>query len=123
MLRAKDNTEDKFVVSWLDLVNLDHDFVCPSCLAKVIFVNCTLKIKHFRHKVASNCDFEPETERHIQMKKFMLEKFGWEKECLEVSLGFAKPDLFKDNIAIEVQHSPISCESFVSRTKAYSDPD
>jgi competence CoiA-like predicted nuclease len=95
-------------------------FRCPYCNEPVIWIDATFKIKHFRHKVESNCEPEPETKRHIEMKLFMMEQLGWSKDNLEIPLGFARPDLFKEDVAIEVQHSPISYESFLERTNNYS---
>ena len=97
-----------------------NNLICPHCKQKVIFVNATKKIKHFRHHLKSECDFEPETQRHIEMKLFMKNKLPHLK--LEYNLKFAVPDLYDkiDNVAIEVQHSKISKEKFLERCYNYS---
>lgn len=120
MLKAI-NENGLIKISWLDKIDVEERFFCPECKQEVIFVNATFKIKHFRHKVENNCDPEPETEKHLEMKKFMMENLGWDKNNLEVGLGFARPDLYKDSIAIEVQHSPLTYYKFMERTKNYAD--
>lgn len=131
MIKAYDLKNDKYSLSTEDdvsnLRNLsDNDFlVCPSCKDKVIFVNAKKRIKHFRHEVESDCNFEPETNRHLNMKRIILDKLELDKNCLEVPLGFGTPDILieKDKIAIEVQHSPLSYEKFIERTENYNEND
>ena len=98
-------------------------FSCPNCDSELIFVNCTKKIKHFRHKIECGCEWENETEEHISMKKFFIEKMKLDPSNVEVNLGFAIPDIYlkEKKIAIEVQHSSISEEKFLFRTKRYTE--
>ena len=96
--------------------------ICPFCKEKVIFVCGKYKIAHFRHYIESECSPEPETEEHLNMKKFFIDKLNLTEDQVEFNLGFAKPDIFlkEKRIAIEVQHSPISEEKFLERTANYS---
>jgi len=100
-----------------------NNFKCPNCNSELIFVNCTKKIKHFRHKISSDCEWERETEEHINMKRFFIDKLKLNPSEVEVNLKFAIPDIYlKDKrIAIEVQHSSISEEKFLERTKRYTE--
>ena len=117
----KDNKE--IITSYNSIICKKDNFTCPFCGEKLIFVNSILKIKHFRHKVESNCENEPETEEHIKMKLFMMKKLNLKEHNLEVNLKFAIADLylFNEKIAIEVQYSPISLEKFIDRNRNYSD--
>jgi len=106
-------------------INKDS-FICPYCNNEVIFVDGDYIIKHFRHKIESNCEHEPETQIHLEMKEFIQKIFNLSDNEIEytklLQYGF-KPDGFieKDNIALEVQHSIISEKDFILRTKKYSD--
>lgn len=99
------------------------NLICPDCKKKIILVNGLRIITHFRHKVKANCNPEPETVEHLNMKKYFVEKLNLTKENVEVNLGFAKPDIYmpKQRIAIEVQHSAISESKFLERTKKYTE--
>lgn len=96
---------------------------CPNCENQLIFVNCTKKIKHFRHKSICNCEWERETEEHLSMKRFIIDKMDLEPENVEVNLKFAIPDIYlaDKKIAIEVQNSNISEEKFLYRTRRYTE--
>jgi competence CoiA-like predicted nuclease len=123
MLKAN-NKDGVAFISWLDEIS-KQDYFCPYCENEVSFVNSTYKIKHFRHKISSNCNPEPETESHINMKKYFYENLNLNKENIEVNLKFARPDiyLFDKKIAIEVQHSNLTEAIFLYRTKRYTDND
>jgi len=125
MLKAIEKETGEYKIAWLDCIAREWEFICPECKEKVVFVNATHKIKHFRHLIKSNCDPEPETQKHIEMKKFIIEKMNLDpRKNLEVGLGFARPDIYCEKsstfkVAIEVQHSPISYEKFLERTVNY----
>jgi competence CoiA-like predicted nuclease len=130
MLKAEHKPTAKKYLSWnLEdykfIMENKKDFICPSCKSDVVFVDGIEVIKHFRHKVECLCDWEPETQEHLSMKKFMKEFLNIDDEHIEYDLGWAKPDLIYLNknevIAIEVQHSPLSIAKFKERTKRYSD--
>ena len=75
MLKAYDKNK-KIKISYKDIIDKKEKYYCPECLNNLIFVNARFKIKHFRHKVASDCSFEPETQRHLEMKLFFQKRFG-----------------------------------------------
>jgi len=109
---------------YYDIIKENKDnLICPHCNKKLIFVDGTFVIKHFRHHKLSDCSFEPETKEHIQMKKFFCKFFKLNPLInLEVNLGFAIPDIYipKEKIAIEVQRSELSYKKFIERTENYT---
>lgn len=127
MLRAehKDNKKEYFswkIEDYKYIINNRNLFICPMCKTQLSFVDGTEVIKHFRHKVKHDCDFEPETEEHLEMKLFMKTFLDLKDDEVEVNLRFAKPDLFiaNDNIAIEVQKSNITKKKFLERCYNYT---
>lgn len=105
------------------IISNKDKFICPACKKRVVFVNPeTNIIKHFRHYKKSDCDTEPETINHLNIKKFMLSKLNLTKENLEYPLGFARPDIYIPNerIAIEVQNSSLTLKKFKERTENYT---
>jgi len=125
MLRATHDKTNELYLSfdrYRDIVKIKDEFICPECREKVIFVDSKIKIKHFRHKVASDCSFEQETIEHEEMKKYVQELLKLDESAIEFPLGFAKPDIFikELNIAIEVQYSNIPLEKFLIRTNNYT---
>jgi competence CoiA-like predicted nuclease len=54
-----------------ELTERRQGFICRFCGQPMVFVDAQLKIKHFRHKTESLCDFEPETEEHEQYKELV----------------------------------------------------
>ena len=132
MLKAKNKLDNKNYISWNEqdykfIIKHKREFICPSCKAEVEFVDGIEKIKHFRHKTLSECEWEPESQNHLTMKKYIKEFLNIPDEDIEVDLNWAKPDLvfrqkeFKGFIAIEVQHSKITIRKFLERTKNYTD--
>ncbi len=105
------------------IIKNKDNLICPFCKEKVNFVNGQIKIAHFRHHIKSECSTEPETIEHLNMKRFFIDKMNLTKSNVEVNLGFAKPDIYlpEKRIAIEVQHSSISLDNFLLRTKKYTD--
>jgi transcription elongation factor Elf1 len=74
----------------------NNHFTCPSCKAEMSFVNAKLMIKHFRHKVACECDTEPETPEHVWGKETVYEtiKAGFEGYVeVEDPIGRMKSDV------------------------------
>lgn len=127
MLRAEHKLTNMAYYSWdtndYNIIIKDKSlFICPECKSTLIFVDGLEVIKHFRHKVKSDCDFEPESEDHLEMKMFVKEFLDLRKDEVEVHLGFAKPDLLikSDMIAIEVQKSNISKKRFLERCFNYT---
>jgi hypothetical protein len=128
MLKAKNKKTGVYHISYKDyhiILGDRENYECPVCNEDLIFVDGNLVIKHFRHKIESNCESEPETQDHIEMKKYIQEKLNLSDEEIEYTkllhLGF-KPDAFleKQNIAIEVQHSNLTEEEFIRRTMNYT---
>lgn len=97
---------------------------CPSCEQKMIFVNATLKIKHFRHE-RTECIYktEPDSKTHMNMKKEIseiLKENG--RITLEKKIGSNITDIAietptNQKIAVECQASPITFNEFMTRTK------
>jgi competence CoiA-like predicted nuclease len=88
-------------------------------------VDAVEKIKHFRHFIASECEHEPESQEHLQMKKICFERFvdiyGEGNVELEKRLEGNIADVFvKPNIAIECQVSPLSLDKWMDRTFNYN---
>src|SRR3989339_2133532 len=81
-----------------EIINKNNKFHCRHCNEKLSFVNAKLRIKHFRHRVESNCDPEPETEEHLYYKKLVftsLSKIYVGETFLEYSVNDTfRPDVF-----------------------------
>ncbi len=133
MLTAINKNNGERYISWetpimiRDIYLKDRSsFKCPYCSEELIFIDGKDVIKHFRHKVENMCEHEPETKIHLEMKEFIAKKFNLSNEEIEytklLKYGF-KPDGFieEQNIALEVQHSIISKDKFLERTKKYSE--
>lgn len=131
MLKALCKLDNKKYLSWNEkdynfIKENKEEFICQSCKSRVVFVDGIEVIKHFRHFTVSECDWEGETQSHLNMKKIVKEFLNIPDEDIEYDLGWAKPDLvyrqkgFKDFIAIEVQHSKLSVAKFLERTKNYT---
>jgi competence CoiA-like predicted nuclease len=109
---------------------------CPVCDGRMVFVNPTMNIiKHFRHEVT--CPYldryEPETEEHLEMKKFFFEEIPKFNRVSMIKTEFSvagnvadvyfeKSDslqnLFK--IAVECQVSYLTMKSVRERTARYN---
>lgn len=128
MIRGYDKKEEKYILAGTNNSNYirvksdNKNIICPSCDGNLIFVNADKRIKHFRHKTERDCNFEPETNRHLEMKKIMQDKLNLDDSCLEVPLDFGTPDLLdnKRKVAIEVQHSSLYHADFMERTRNYN---
>ena len=57
-----------------DLYNTKQTFSCPFCKNKLLFVNSTLRIKHFRHSIKANCPYGNETKEHEATKNYVFEE-------------------------------------------------
>lgn len=110
-------------------INKNDNFHCRHCYGKLSFVNAKLRIKHFRHKVQSNCDPEPETEEHMFHKKLVF------KTLLDLNLGetflepsfdtIFRPDVYlkreqKRDIVFEIQATNNKIDLFEKKIKYYS---
>ncbi len=110
-------------------INKDEKFHCRHCGGILLFVNATLRIKHFRHKVKSNCDSEPETKEHLYYKRLVY------KTLLELNLGetfleptfdkLFRPDIHlkrqnKRDMVFEIQGTNYKLDIFERKIKYYS---
>ena len=92
MISAKYSINNKIFYSWVKkdypfiLINR-NSFLCPHCNSDLIFVDGIEIIKHFRHKVKSNCDFEPESKEHLEMKFWLKRFIGLSDKDLMAALG------------------------------------
>jgi hypothetical protein len=123
------NNDGVEVYSW-EIEDKKKEFFCRDCGEQLGFVDADLKIKHFRHKVDSHCEPEPETFEHVFYKKSIFEKIkalnvGHPK--LEHWLGKQKADIYwekggclKYNIVIEVQASNYNLSEFEQKINAYA---
>ena len=94
-IRAINGTGEKVWARHIDSRS-NGPFSCPSCKAEMSFVDATLMIKHFRHKVSCECDTEPETPEHVWGKETVYEtiKTGFEGYVeVEDSIGRMKCDV------------------------------
>lgn len=124
--KAVDENGIKQVSYQLSLEQYRQKWTCPNCDQPMLFVDAELKRKHFRHKVASPCETEPETEEHLFLKEWVydwLTNSGYKCEY-EVKIGNRIADVtFATNNnklrVVECQVSPISSEEVYSRIYDY----
>lgn len=100
-------------------------FFCPACKAPVIIKNGQLKRPHFAHNKVSDCinSSEGETEEHLILKEIFVKWCIKEKITFEVEPYLAelkqRPDVLIENLAIEIQCSPLSYKRMQERTQSY----
>ena len=135
-LTATAYLNDKKIYAW-DLKKTDRglDFKCPECKElnrpdKLIAVMGDKKIWHFRHKTAIDHGHEAESQKHLEMKKWvkdMANSLGYDCE-LEVRIfngnKLNRVDAVininnKWNIAVECQCSSISIDEYSKRNENY----
>lgn len=104
-------------------------FHCPHCLSEFILVAGSETIRHFRHKVECPYHYEPETQEHLQMKKWVYEnipkhnniKFKQYEYKIEKNIADVYFELNTGiKIVIECQCTPISPKEMEERTNKYS---
>lgn len=125
MLIAK-NGQGKLVLAWQALRN--GNYFCPDCNEKVILRSGLHKTPYFAHRRLSTClNDVGESNLHLLSKRQMwqwVNQQGWQPS-LEVYLPTIKqrPDLllhcFHQQIAMEFQCSPLSCERLIERNNGY----
>jgi hypothetical protein len=100
-------------------------YMCPECGTKMTFVNCSNRLRHFRHLVNNTCLWEPESTDHIELKHYIYDSllrtgFFVEYEW-KIGSGIADVAVFTGDktIAIECQVSPISKQDLRERTENY----
>lgn len=100
-------------------------YFCPACEAPVIIKNGQVKRPHFAHYKTSDCfsSSEGETEEHLALKEILVKWCIKEKISFEVEPYLAqlkqRPDLLIENLAIEIQCSPLSYKRMYERTQNY----
>ncbi len=102
-------------------------FFCPSC-HQTLLLKCGPKVRpHFAHQPGQSCDFASLNEgaEHLNLKAKL---FDWarknEKVAVEVAnseAGIVSDLLLSENLALEVQCSPLGQDEFERRTRAYQD--
>ena len=117
---------DRFVL-WDEWDNIPrHKYRCPHCEKPMMAVNCHGKINHFRHKVKCPYHTEPESERHLEMKKIIFEMGMTEGFLarLEHKIGNNVGDVVLDNkYVVECQLSNISQTEVEKRNMNYLNHD
>ncbi|MEC4685941.1 MAG: competence protein CoiA family protein [Nitrospirota bacterium] len=125
-LFALDHNGDRIRASQVENRNLN--FSCEDCGNPLSFVDAQLKVKHFRHQVASDCGDEPETEEHEYYKDLVaikLEELKLGQVCPEYLLGCKRADIYlkrenKRDIAFEVQATNYSFAKYEQKINCYS---
>ena len=119
MLSALD--ENGRLVSLLDGIPANQNFVCPACRSAVRLKNGKVMRPHFAHVSLDKCDFysENESSEHLQLKAALYHAVS---RTEQVVVEKVLPDLHQvadlfvnDNLALEVQCSRLS-ESWYSST-------
>lgn len=122
MLIAVDKKQQ--TVKAYEAIDQKQEFFCPNCKEIVFLKKGGKKIPHFAHYSSTRCQSfsEGETEEHLLAKKLVAD-WNYKKECcLEAYLPKLRqrPDiLFENQLAIEIQCSPIKFQSFLQRTTNY----
>ena len=101
-----------------------QNYVCPFCKKKMMLVKPTSDIiDHFRHYNLCPHITEPESQTHLDGKKFLKHFFKDFDSEFEVKLENGQiSDVFLNSIntSVEFQSSPISLKEFIKRNKGYS---
>lgn len=128
-LSGKINQDIYYSIEISENFGKDNKFKCIGCNEPLTFHRniANVKVQHWNHKTSCVFETEPETEEHINMKKWCYENFKAKIKYKPDSffIDDQKPDLFlkvKDkSIAIECQASKISLEKLMERTKKYTE--
>jgi competence CoiA-like predicted nuclease len=111
-----------------ELKDKSQQFTCPFCKGNMSFVDATIRIKHFRHKVKTDCIYEPETEEHEEAKYLVykvLRDLGLGKVNLEFPVGKFIADVYlarenKCDIAFEIQATNYSFNKYIEKINYYA---
>ena len=121
MLSALD--ENGRLVSLLDDIPANQNFVCPACRSAVRLKNGKVMRPHFAHVSLDKCDFysENESSEHLQLKAALYHAVS---RTEQVVVEKVLPDLHQvadlfinDNLALEVQCSRLSEQRFFNAQK------
>ncbi len=104
-------------------------YTCKGCGGRLVFMDCRLKIKYFRHYEKCNCDSEPETPEHVWGKQKVFEtilamkNFGSSVE-LEHSIENLKADVYWESTwrkaVIEIQATNYTMDVFSDKIYDYA---
>ena len=97
-------------------------FQCIGCGGKMVFVNATKRVKHFRHKATPCNFFAGETEEHLRMKKYFFDLFKDQGAVLETRVGKYIADVLipQYHVAIECQRG-MDYDYVLDKLKYYTD--
>jgi len=109
-------------------VSVREPYFCCHCKKEMSWVDASLKIKHFRHKVKADCDYEPETVEHDQNVWLVYQELKYLDlglAHLEHTIDNVRADIFwerspKIGIAIEVQATNYDIENYENKIKVYA---
>lgn len=134
MLLIAENNNGKLTQA--DFGTKNQKYYCPFCGEELILKQGLVKIPHFAHKANSNCKFdywEPESQRHLEMKKMVMEKVTKHNKCIIAEYEHQIDNLIADvyfeivhrsdsfKVAVECQCSPKSLWDFIDKTRVYTD--
>lgn len=115
-------------------------YSCPECKERMVFVDGTKYVKHFRHYRRSDCEYEtePETEEHFYAKRVVEAifrhlalkgtsiSFGREYKIADPEINIAKyADVYCESkqaerkIAVEVQQANYDISRFLDKILFY----
>ena len=108
------------IIVWATDANKIEDYFCPVCGAKMILKAGDVNAWHFAHE-ANTCS-DTWNYDMSEWHRDMQEQFPL--ECREVVMTHNgethRADVFKDNVVVEFQHSPISPSEFTARNNFYN---
>lgn len=108
----------------VEVIETGQRAFCPGCGEEVISKCGDVNAHHWAHKGDSNCIHEPTTRWHLMWQDCYPsnQREVIYKDIRPEGEKIHKADIVtKDNIVLEVQHSPISKEDIESREKCYGD--
>lgn len=118
-------TEEKKLIAASEQIDEKNCF-CPDCGESVIRKAGKIKIPHFAHTSGTNCFglSEGETQEHLQLKQLFLDwgehfECGWKMEEPLTDLA-QRPDLLRENLAVEIQCSVINGSRLAERINGYN---
>jgi competence protein CoiA len=128
MLTAKVRSTGEQVIA-KSATKSDGPFLCPECENEVVLKLGSVRLNHFAHKSATNCEYgKGETEAHRKCKmtiyEALLKEPNVKKAALERLLKTCRPDVSAYingvPVAIEVQISTLTMEKIIQRTEEYA---
>jgi competence CoiA-like predicted nuclease len=121
-------TSDGIKVYAPEMAHRRQDLFCRFCNQPMVFVDAELKIKHFRHKVDTLCDSEPETVEHEHYKGVicqLLKRKNVGEVHPEHSIGPVRADIYLEtgswrNTVFEIQATNYSSSKYQEKIAAYA---